>query len=319
MRNMPVGFVADGLRLDGLLHLPDDHVEGRRRPAVIVCHGRYGIKEWIASRWTRPLVEAGFVCLSFDYRNLGRSEGTLGRLVPQEEVRDLHAAVSFLADRDEVDAGRLGVLGWGLGGGVAIEGAAVDDRIRAVVCASGLVDGEAHDRHRLSETAWERRRRAIERDRLERARTGVSATVSTERFPGDRPLEEGDAELSDWLRSLIATVGWTRASDPVRLGIPARITLESLEAFDAFKPIEKVHLLSPRPVLFAHVVDDPEFPFAHVLEAYDRAGDPKDLLRIEGATHRDWIDPGTAAQRRYVPAVVAWLAQRLDLTPNRAR
>jgi uncharacterized protein len=311
MRIVPVGFRADGLRLDGLLHVPEEHVDGERRAAIVVCHGRYGIKEWIASRWTPPLVEAGYVCLSFDYRNLGRSEGTLGRLIPQEEVRDLHAAVSFLAARPEVDGARLGVLGWGLGGGVAIEGAAHDERLRAVVCASGLVDGARHDRHRLSEEAWEARRSAIERDRHERVRTGVSGTISTGRFPDDRPVEETDGARSDWLRSLIETVGWERATDPVRLGIPARVTLESLDAFDAFRPIDVVDRLSPRPVLFAHVVDDAEFPYDHVLEAYHRAGEPKRLLPVEGATHRGWIDPGTDAQRRYVPQVIAWLRDAL--------
>lgn len=315
MRTLPVEFRSDELRLDGLLHVPDEHVEGERRAGIVVCHGRYGIKEWIASRWTPPLVEAGYVCLSFDYRNLGRSEGTLGRLVPQEEVRDLHAAVTFLGDRPEVDGERLAAVGWGLGGGVAIEGAAHDERLRAVVCASGLVDGGRHDRHRLSEAAWQERRAAMERDREERAVTDVSATVSTGRFPDDRPVVDADGALSDWLRSLIATVGRERATDPVRLGIPARVTLESLEAFDAFRPIESVHLLSPRPVLFAHVVDDAEFPYDHVLEAYDRAGEPKHLLPIEGSTHRGWIDPGTEAQRRYVPQVIAWLRDVLDPAP----
>lgn len=316
MRTVPVEVRVDGLRLDGLLHVPDEHVEGERRAGIVVCHGRYGIKEWIASRWTPPLVDAGYVCLSFDYRNLGRSEGTLGRLVPQEEVRDLHAAVTFLGDRAEVDGTRLGVVGWGLGGGVAIEAAAHDERIRAVVCASGLVDGARHDRHRLSEAAWQERRAAIERDRIDRGVTGVSGTVSTGRFPDDRPVAAGDEELSDWLRSLIATVGRERATDPVRLGIPARVTLESLEAFDAFQPIASVPMLSPRPVLFAHVVDDAEFPYEHVLEAYERAGEPKQLLPIEGSTHRGWIDPGTDAQRRYVPQVVAWLRGVLDPAPT---
>jgi uncharacterized protein len=315
MRTVPVAFRSAGLRLDGLLHLPDGHVEGERRAGIVVCHGRYGIKEWIASRWTPPLVDAGYVCLSFDYRNLGRSEGTLGRLFPEEEVEDLLAAVTFMEARPEVDGERLGVVGWGLGGGVAIAGAAQDDRLRAVVCASGLVDGERHDRHRLSDAAWRKRGAAIDRDREERATTGVSATVSTGRFPDDRPVTATDGELSDWLRSLIATVGRERATDPVRLGIPARVTLESLEAFDAFKPVDVVSRLSPRPVLFAHVVDDTEFPYDHVLDAYDRAGEPKHLLSIEGSTHRGWIDPGTDAQRRYVPQVVDWLRDVLDPAP----
>ena len=153
---LPVTFFAEGLRLDGDLHLPADHRPGERLPAVVACSGYQGLKTIHPARFARALVPHRYAVLSFDYRGFGRSDGERGRLVPQDQVEDVRAAVSFLETRDEVDGSRIALLGWALGGGVVIAEAASDDRVRAVAACNPIGDGARSLRFMHDPRTWER-------------------------------------------------------------------------------------------------------------------------------------------------------------------
>lgn len=303
-----VNFYSDGYRLEGVVHLPDDYVEGERRRGVMVCHGRLAIKEWVPSRWIPYFLEKGFVCFSFDYRNLGRSEGTLGRIIPQEEVRDVIHAATFFQQQPEVDPDRIGILGWGLGGGVVTVAAARDERFKAVVCASGIADGWSYGRSGMSEEEWEQRQEDIRQDRVQRVLTGKSGTVDMGLTDPARqnPAEDNKTQYG-WRSSLETIVGKERASDPEALGIPTSLTLESMEALYKFKSIDEVHQISPRPFLIIHAVDDANFPFSDMERLYEAAGEPKELIGIPDSDHLRWIDPAFPEQAVYVPKVVDWM------------
>lgn len=314
MASRTVTFYSDGYRLEGIVHLPDDYVPGQRRAAVLVCHGRLAIKEWVPPRWLPYFLEAGYVCLSFDYRNLGRSEGTLGRIIPQEEVRDVQHAVTFLQQQPEVDSDRIGILGWGLGGGVVTMAAAWDERLRAVVCASGIADGERYGRDDMLYRDWLSRQQEIAEDRVHRVLTGESKHVERTEFPSGGAWDAGRDNYG-YQQSLIAAVGPERASDPSALGIPTSLTMESMEALYAFKPIDEVHRISPRPLLIIHAIDDLHFPYDHMVEMYERAGESTELIGIPDSDHLHWIDSQFPEQKVYVPKVVDWMTEHLDPTP----
>jgi len=290
------------------VHLPDDYVEGERRRGVMVCHGRLAIKEWVPSRWITYFLEKGFVCCSFDYRKLGRCEGTLGRIIPQEEVRDVIHAATFFQQQPEVDPDRIGILGWGLGGGVVTVAAARDERFKAVVCASGIADGWSYGRSGMSEEEWEQRQEDIRQDRVQRVLTGKSGTVQMRPF---RKKTDGSEDDAGYMQSLISVVGKERASDPEALGIPTSLTLESMEALYKFKPIDEVHQISPRPFLIIHALDDTGFPFSDMERLYEAAGEPKELIGIPDSEHLQWIDPAFPEQAIYVPKVVNWMDSNL--------
>lgn len=311
MSTRKVKFFSDGLALSGVVHLPDDYVEGEVRAGVMVCHGRLAIKEWVPSKWIPYFLEAGYVCFSFDYRNLGESEGNLGKIVPQDEVRDVHHAATFFQQQPEVDAERVGILGWGLGGAVVVAAAAEDDRLKAVVCASGIADGERYGRDGMVHQDWLRRKKAIAEDQVRRVLTGVSEPVEMG-LSGKKPRPTEDrGSRYGWYESLATVVGEERASDPEKLGIPTSLTLESLESLYAFKPTDVVHQISPRPLLVIHAVDDSAFPYDHMVDMFERAGEPKTLIGIPQSEHLQWIDPDYPEQAEYVPKVVDWMAEHL--------
>ena len=77
-----VQFYSGGLKIDGELFVPESHASGARMPGVVICHGFSQHKEIFGLSYAESLSRHGYVCLSFDYRGFGGSEGQRGQLIP---------------------------------------------------------------------------------------------------------------------------------------------------------------------------------------------------------------------------------------------
>src|SRR6202047_3112158 len=97
MSQQDVSFPSAGLRLHGVLSVPDDLRPGERRAAFLVLHG-FGSNGESPTCITpaRVLGEFGFVTLRFDMRGCGKSEGEFGRVICLEQVADTGTALNFL-------------------------------------------------------------------------------------------------------------------------------------------------------------------------------------------------------------------------------
>lgn len=111
-------------------------------PALILVHDDYGLTDWM-KRQAERLAERGYLTLAV---NLYPGEAVadvmdahiMGRGLPQDQVMaDLKAAVDHLGKLPDVRQGALGILGWGMGGGYALDAALQDGRLRAVVTCYG--------------------------------------------------------------------------------------------------------------------------------------------------------------------------------------
>ncbi|MBN1680347.1 MAG: alpha/beta fold hydrolase [Anaerolineae bacterium] len=115
----------DGLTLGGWW-IP---AGGTPKGTVIMCPGQNGSMDKDVPQ-AKPLYDAGFNVLMFDFRGHGRSEGdrvTMGAL----EQADLRGAIDYLGEEHQIT--RVGVLGFSMGAGVALMTASYDDRISALV------------------------------------------------------------------------------------------------------------------------------------------------------------------------------------------
>ena len=138
-----LSFRSDGLKLSAVLHVPEARRPGQRLPAFIVLHGFVGSKdESHAEIQARMLEEMGYVALRFDFRSCGESEGERAQVRCFDQVADAKNALTFLAEREEVDPTRIGVVGHSFGAAVSVYAAGVDDRFACVISSCGWGDGE---------------------------------------------------------------------------------------------------------------------------------------------------------------------------------
>jgi dienelactone hydrolase len=95
-------------------------------------------------RYAERFAAAGFAALTFDFRHLGDSGGEPRQLVDFKRQRtDFAAAVAFARTIDGIDADRVAVWGFSLGGGIAVYVAAGDDRLAAAITLCPGADGLA--------------------------------------------------------------------------------------------------------------------------------------------------------------------------------
>jgi ABC-2 type transport system ATP-binding protein len=133
---VPSGSGADAVTLDTTLYVPATATAGHPAPAVVLAHGFGGSKESVAGD-ARDLAGRGYVVLTYSARGFGRSTGQIGLDDPRYEVADVSTLIDRLAARrDVVQDGkgdpRVGVAGASYGGGLALLGAAYDQRIDAI-------------------------------------------------------------------------------------------------------------------------------------------------------------------------------------------
>lgn len=298
MRTEPVSFYSDGLRLDGDLHLPDEAPPAGGYPTAIVCSGFQGLKDIHPARFGRALTPHGYAVLGFDYRGFGRSDGPRGRLVPQEQVRDVRDSISFLESRDDIDMTKIALVGWALGGGVVVAAAAEDPRVRAVAAVNAIGDGRRSTRAMHDERSWDELLAEIEVDRASRAGTGSSALV--------HPFKV--------VRLDAVTRGYVDDELYKVAGFGSPVTLEAAERLLEFDPGRVVDQISPRPLLLIHGDRNELHRPDESIALHEAAGEPKRLVLLEGQGHTEWMFDEHPTFQRVRDEVVRFLDAALERT-----
>ena len=106
-------------------------------PAIAVCGPFGAVKEQAAGLYAQTMAERGFLTVAFDPSYTGESGGEPRYVVsPDINTEDFSAAVDFLATNDKVDPEQIGIIGICGWGGLAINAAAADPRIKATVAST---------------------------------------------------------------------------------------------------------------------------------------------------------------------------------------
>ncbi|MEL7423701.1 MAG: alpha/beta hydrolase [Bacteroidota bacterium] len=136
-----VSFYSGDNNLQGHLYLPANFNESEKYAAVVVGGSLTSVKEQMAGIYAAKLAENGLVALAFDFSNYGESEGTVRQFEdPQQKVRDLSAAISYLETLPFVKG--TGALGVCTAGGNVAYLAAEDDRLQAAVTVAAWLPNE---------------------------------------------------------------------------------------------------------------------------------------------------------------------------------
>ncbi len=124
-----------GLTLAADLYTPKD---AQGKLAAIAVSGPFGaVKEQSSGLYAMRMAERGFVALAFDPSYTGESSGEPRRTAsPDINTEDFMAAVDYLSQLESVDPERIGIIGICGWGGIALNAAAADTRIKATVAST---------------------------------------------------------------------------------------------------------------------------------------------------------------------------------------
>uniref|UniRef100_UPI0040258E2C alpha/beta hydrolase n=1 Tax=Candidatus Scatomorpha intestinigallinarum TaxID=2840923 RepID=UPI0040258E2C len=165
-----------------------------RLPAIAVCGPFGAVKEQASGLYAQAMAERGFLTLAFDPSFTGESGGEPRYVAsPDINTEDFQAAVDYLSVREDVEPERIGIIGICGWGGLALNAAAADTRIKATVASTmydmsrvtalGYFDAED------SEQARREKREALSAQRTEDFRLGVYARAGgvVDPLPEDAP------------------------------------------------------------------------------------------------------------------------------------
>ena len=285
MPEQRVTFESDGLKLAGIVRVPEGVKPGERRPCFLVLHGFGSNKSSHNCVAPCDLFETlGYVTLRFDMRGCGESEGERGRLICLEQVSDTSNALTFMTKHPNVDPKRIGVIGSSFGAAVAVYTGGVDSRVAAVISSGGWGDGERKFRgqHPTPE-AWAKFTNMLAEGKRHRERTGKSLMVPRYDI----------VPIPPHLRNNLA-------KDSIH-EFPAE-TAQSMFDFRADDVIGKI---APRPVLLLHSSVDSVTPTEQSVEMFKRAGQPCDLHLFAETDHFMFAEDNT----RVRTVVFDWLAK----------
>lgn len=109
----------------------------RKLAAIAVCGPFGAVKEQAAGLYAQTLAERGFLTIAFDPSFTGESGGTPRYMAsPDINTEDFQAAVDFLSVQENIDPERIGIIGICGWGGLALNAAALDTRIKATAAST---------------------------------------------------------------------------------------------------------------------------------------------------------------------------------------
>ncbi|WFE84201.1 alpha/beta hydrolase [Parabacteroides chongii] len=272
-----------GITLVADLYIPKN-VTGKL--AAIAVSGPFGaVKEQSSGLYAQTLAERGFLTIAFDPSYTGESSGEPRYVAsPDINTEDFSAAVDYLSTRDDVDPERIGILGICGWGGMALNAAAIDTRIKATVTstmydmsrvnANGYFDSmDANARYEL--------RKQLNAQRTEDAKNGMYALAGgvIDPLPSDAPQFVKDyydyykTERGYHPRSLNSNNGWNKTSSLPFINMPLLSYSDEIRSAVLVMHGEKAH---------SRYFSEDAFK--------KLKGDNKELMIIPGANHVDLYD-----------------------------
>ena len=274
-----------GVELAGHLYLPQNFDASKKYAAIAVCGPFGAVKEQVSGLYAQEMARRGFVTVAFDPSFTGESEGQPRYVAsPDINTEDFSAAVDFLSLLDFVDPDRVGIIGICGWGGLALNAAAIDTRIKATVTstmydmsrvnANGYFDAMDDDaRYELKQQ--------LNTQRLEDARNGryTLAGGVADVLPDDAPWFVKDyhayykTKRGYHKRSLNSNSGWNKTSALSFINTPQLAYSDEIRSAVLMIHGEKAH---------SRYFSEDAFKKLR--------GDNKELLIIPEATHVDLYD-----------------------------
>jgi len=280
-----------GITLAADLYVPK--AAAKQMPAIAVSGPFGAVKEQCSGLYAQTLAEKGYLTIAFDPSFTGESGGNPRRVSsPDINTEDFLAAVDYLTSRDDVDTSRIGIIGICGWGGMAINAAALDTRIKATVTstmydmsrvnANGYFDAQNDEKSRYES------RKAMSDQRTKDYRNGYYEMAGGVVDPLPAAAPQFVKDYFDYyktprgyhVRSGNSTDGWTKTGCMSFMNQPIRMYSREIRSAVLLIHGEKAHSL--------YFSQDAY----HDMASYTNYRDNKRLLIVPGANHCDLYDGG---------------------------
>ena len=261
--------------------------------AIAVCGPFGAVKEQCSGLYAQTLAERGFLTVAFDPSFTGESGGQPRYMAsPDINTEDFSAAVDFLSVQDNVDPDKIGILGICGWGGMAINAAAADTRIKATVAstmydmtrvnAKGYFDSEDSEEKRYEKKA------ALNAQRIKDYRSGEYELGGgvVDPLPDDAPYFVKDyydyykTPRGYHKRSLNSNGGWNKTGCLSFINMPILQYSNEIRSAVLIVHGDKAHSCYFGKDAYADMTRDSKYTAN------------KELLIIPGASHTDLYDGG---------------------------
>ena len=278
-----------GITLAADMYVPKD--AAGRLPAIAVSGPFGAVKEQCSGLYAQTMAERGFLTIAFDPSFTGESGGAPRYMAsPDINTEDFQAAVDFLSNCDRVDPERIGIIGICGWGGMALNVAALDTRIKATVAstmydmtrvnANGYFDSEDSEEQRYAKKKALNDLRSAEYAKGEYSRAGGCVELPV---PDDMPFFVKD--YSEYYkgrayhaRSLNSNEGWNSVGCLSFMNQPILKYSDEIRSAVLVIHGEKAHSCYFGKDAYANMLKDSKYT------------DNKELLLIPDAVHTDLYD-----------------------------
>ncbi len=273
-----------GIELAGDLYAPKN-AEGKL-PAIAVAGPFGAVKEQAAGLYADEMASRGFIDMAFDPSFIGESGGNVRNVAsPDINTEDFSAAVDFLSVQNNVDADKIGVIGICGFGGMALNAAAMDTRIKATVASTMYdmtrVNAKGYFDEADSADARYEMKKALNAQRTEDYKNGTYQRAGgvVDPLPADAPFFVKDyydyykTERGYTERSLNSNEGWNTTSSLSFINMPILQYSDEIRSAVLIIHGEKAHSCYFSRDAFAKLT-----------------GDNKELVIIPNAVHTDLYD-----------------------------
>ncbi len=273
-----------GITLAADMYIPAQ-AEGKL-PAIAVSGPFGACKEQASGLYAQTMAERGFLAIAFDPSFTGESGGYPRAMhSPDINTEDFQAAVDFLSVQENVDKERIGIIGICGWGGMALNAAAMDTRIKGTVASTMYdmtrVSAKGYFDEADSPEARFEMKKALNAQRTEDYRNGAYALAGgvVDPLPEDAPFFVKDyydyykTDRGYHVRSLNSNSGWNMTSSLSFINMPILAYSDEIQSAVLVIHGEKAH---------SRYFGEDAFK--------KLKGDNKELMIIPGAVHTDLYD-----------------------------
>jgi len=275
-----IHFFSEGTKVVGNIHFPENYKKGDKLPAIVIIGPKGAVKEQTQGIYANKLSERGFITLVIDHRTYGESGGEPRHYEnPYMKIEDAKTAISYIGSLDVVDKDRIGLLGVCNGGSFATAAAIYNKRVKAYASIAGIFDlrsqiinGKPGDKKKLNDImvkSGDARQKYFETGEVEYVQQMPDIDENSNK------LRKEAYEYYRTLRGLVPNWGENKM---------VTFSMDTRRSYDI---TDQMSLLS---VPYLAIAGTEAMTFGLTQKAYDRAAEPKEFFKIQGASHVDMYD-----------------------------